>query len=82
MKGQYIATFYSHFGAIRFQRELRAVGLRGTVKPVPRDLSSSCGTCVAFEGEGMPFPDTHGEIEQVVRVTEQGYQTIYRAEDS
>jgi conserved hypothetical protein len=46
---KYIATFFSHFGAIRFERELRAYGIKGIVKPVPRSLSSSCGTCVEFE---------------------------------
>ena len=46
---KYIATFFSHFGAIRFQREIRAYGIKGIVKPVPRSLSSSCGTCVEFE---------------------------------
>lgn len=46
---KYIATFFSHFGAIRFERELRTRGIKGIVKPVPRTLSSSCGTCVEFE---------------------------------
>ena len=77
----YIATFYAHFGAIRFQRELRKSGIRGTAMPVPRDLSSSCGTCVCFEGEY--FPREHNqEIQQIVKVTEKGYQCIYRAENS
>lgn len=49
--------------------------------PVPRDLSSSCGTCVCFEGEY--FPREHNqEIQQIVKVTEKGYQCIYRAENS
>lgn len=46
---KYIATFFSHFGAIRFERGLREYGIKGIVKPVPRSLSSSCGTCVEFE---------------------------------
>jgi len=49
MKQKYIATFFSHFGAIRFEKEIRKYGIRGIVKPVPRSLSSSCGTCVEFE---------------------------------
>ncbi|MCC8163424.1 MAG: DUF3343 domain-containing protein [Lachnospiraceae bacterium] len=78
----YIATFYSHFGAIRFGRELRAQGLKGTIMPVPRNLSSSCGTCVEFVSESADFHDQHGEIEQIVRVTDMGYECVYRAEDS
>ncbi|MCD8248707.1 MAG: DUF3343 domain-containing protein [Lachnospiraceae bacterium] len=79
---RYIATFYAHFGAIRFERELRAKGLHGTVMPVPRNLSSSCGTCVEFESEQTDFHDPHGEIEQIVRVSDNGYECVYRAEDS
>ena len=47
----YIATFFSHFGAIRFNKDLKAIGLSGKLMPVPRRVSSSCGTCVKFEAE-------------------------------
>ncbi|MFR8351544.1 MAG: hypothetical protein ACLVB1_01405 [Blautia obeum] len=33
--------------------------------PVPRDLSSSCGTCVRFVAEGE-FPEKNEEVEQIV----------------
>ncbi len=63
----YIATFFSHFGAIRFGKDLKAMGLQGKLMPVPRRVSSSCGTCVKFEAES----DTavHSEdLEQLFRV--------------
>lgn len=46
--------------------------------PVPRNLSSSCGTCVRYEGDS-PCPETEipEEIEQIVQVGEQGYDVIY-----
>jgi hypothetical protein len=47
----YIATFFSHFGAIRFNKQLKEQGLHGKLMPVPRRVSSSCGTCVKFEAE-------------------------------
>ena len=47
----YIATFFSHFGAIRFNKDLKAAGLHGKLMPVPRRVSSSCGTCVKFQAE-------------------------------
>ena len=43
-----VATFYSHFGAIRFKKLCEGKGWPARVMPVPRDLSSSCGTCVLF----------------------------------
>ena len=93
---KYIATFFSHFGAIRFQRELKPYGIKGVIKPVPRSLSSSCGTCVefeidmtnkerlsdavvSFENNNMFVNDKHNEIDQVVAITENGYEKVYMA---
>ncbi len=78
----YIATFYSHFGAIRFKRERKDI-LTPQLMPVPRELSSSCGTCVRFLAENFTPPaDPDGEIEQIVRETDGGYICIYRAQNS
>ena len=76
----YIATFYSHYGAIQFRRNCQAMNLSAEVMPVPRDLSSSCGTCVQFEAE-REFPDSTEETEQIVRVEERGYVSIYQADE-
>ena len=46
---RYIATFYSHFGAIRFKNEAHSSVTSIELMPVPRNLSSSCGTCARFE---------------------------------
>ena len=75
-----IATFYSHFGAIRFKKTCESLGWSAQVMPVPRNLSSSCGTCVRYEGECPDCPPQ--EIEQIVQVTEQGYIQLYRAKDA
>ena len=45
---KYIATFYSHFGAIRFKREAPEGVTNIELRPVPRDLSSSCGTSASL----------------------------------
>lgn len=42
----YIATFYTHFDAIEFARLLKNSSISYRMMPVPRKLSSSCGTCV------------------------------------
>lgn len=77
----YIATFYSHFGAIRCKKLCEAQGLSARAMPVPRNLSSSCGTCVHWEGD-IPAAMPTEETEQIVRVTPSGYETVYQAEDS
>lgn len=75
-----IATFYSHFGAVRFKKACQGLGWPARLMPVPRDLSSSCGTCVRYEGDiPEPVPE---EAEQIVAVEAAGYRLLYRAENS
>ena len=51
----YLATFSSQFDSILPSRVLRSAGAAATrLMPVPRELSTSCGTCVEFEWEGEP----------------------------
>jgi len=74
-----IATCFSHFGAIRFKRLCDERHWPARLCPVPRDLSSSCGTCVRYEGG---CPDTvPEEVEQIVELAPSGYRTLYRAEN-
>lgn len=54
--------------------------------PVPRNLSSSCGTCVSYEpnvygASFLPEDSCQEEIEQVVRLSEDGLEWVYRAEN-
>ena len=77
----YIATFYSHFGAVRFKKECKKENISAEAMPVPRDLSSSCGTCVKFETDNDISTFTWSqEVEQVVEITESGYQLHYHVE--
>ena len=79
----YIATFFSHFGAIRFKKLCQKSGWPARVMPVPRDLSSSCGTCVRYEGSAScPDANMPEEVEQIVEVTDNGYVCCHRAADS
>lgn len=80
---KYIATFFSHFGAIRFEKNCKNKNISAKLMPVPRTLSSSCGTCVSYESNSYnPLGDISDEIEQIVEVSEDGYREHYRAENS
>lgn len=79
----YIATFFSHFGAIRFQKLCQGRDWEAVLMPVPRNLSSSCGTCVRYRSQSPCPGDTWPrEVEQVVQETPEGYRRCYRAENS
>lgn len=80
---QYIATFYSHFGAMRFKKQCDTIKAPAKIMPVPRNLSSSCGTCVRYEWETpCVTKEWTEEVEMVVEVTQTGYLEIYRANES
>ena len=76
----YIATFYSHYGAIQFRKNCEKMKLDAVIMPVPRNLSSSCGTCVRFAAEDE-FPEKNEETEQIVRVEKGEYICIFDAEE-
>lgn len=46
---RYIATFYSHFGAMAYRKALDGRGIAAKPMPVPRKISASCGTCVCYQ---------------------------------
>ena len=78
----YIATFFSHFGAVRFKKTCEKLGIPAQTMPVPRSLSSSCGICTKFEADSpCPAGSYSEETEKVVLLTENGYELIYKAEE-
>ena len=77
----YIVTFFSHFGAVRYKQLCGERGISCRMMPVPRDLSSSCGTCVRCEGGWLPPAEADAqEIEQIVRQLSNGYETVYQSD--
>ena len=65
---QYVATFHTHLSAMLTCRALTGEGLEARMAPVPRSISSSCGTCVFYTA-----PDLRRELldEDAERVYEQ-----------
>ncbi|MGI6031268.1 MAG: DUF3343 domain-containing protein [Eubacteriales bacterium] len=72
---EYIATFFSHFGALNFARQL---GKSAQLMPVPRFLSSSCGTCVRFCQEQLQLPPVLDELDAVYLTDETPPRVVYR----
>ena len=79
-----IATFFTHFGAVRMKRACDAAGVPAKLMPVPRALSSSCGTCVRYESDALcPGGIVPGETEQIVEIGEdKSYRLIWRVENA
>ncbi len=68
-----VATFANHYGAMLFRK---TVGAGCTLRPVPRALSSSCGTCAMFEG---PFRKEYvnDNLEAVYEMEGGKYTKVY-----
>ncbi len=63
---RYVATFHTHFAALYTFRALRGAGVPSQMAPVPRVLSSSCGTCVRYSAAEPLVSMMHRDFEQVV----------------
>lgn len=45
---EYIAIFFTHSGAIKYNKYLKSKNINAELMPVPRKLSSNCGIGVKF----------------------------------
>ena len=76
----FITTFFSHYGAMRYKKKCDEYQIKAKLMPVPRNLSSSCGTCVVLSD-----PSVMDEIEQIFALdevekngkTQKEYQLIF-----
>lgn len=73
---QYVATFFTHYDAVHCLHSLRGVLEDASLAPVPRELSSSCGTCLFFKNPADPLPSFAADYEQLFRAEGGGYVLI------
>jgi hypothetical protein len=69
---EYLATFFTHYGALMFHKYCKKEGLSAKMSPVPRQLSASCGVCVRFEAAGPPATAEHEDMERCYAVAGAG----------
>ena len=62
---EYIGTFHTHLSALMTSRKLTGMGITARMMPVPRKLSSSCGTCVRYLAEEANLPAMDEDVEAV-----------------
>ena len=65
---EFIATFHTHLSALMTSRSLNAKGAKAGMMPVPRKLSSSCGTCVRYLAEEPLLEAMDVDVEAVYEV--------------
>lgn len=77
---EYVAIFFTHSGAIKFDRKLKAANIECNLMPVPRKLSSNCGIGAKFKFEGDLKDIIDDEVEKIFVVEGKKYRLVYSAE--
>jgi len=73
----FLATFYTHYGATKFHKYCIAENLPAKMAPVPRELSASCGICVRFNTICAPNAAEHEDMECCYLINTHGaYETV------
>ncbi len=64
----YLATFHTHLAALKTHRSLVSKGVSARMSPVPRKISSSCGTCVQYHADAPHEECLDMDIEALYRL--------------
>jgi len=79
---QYIATFHTHLAALRSCNALKKAGAASArLAPVPRRLSSSCGTCALYEGDDPLLACMDADVEAVYRRENETFTLLHKGDD-
>lgn len=80
MPTDYIATFFTHSGAVKYKRHLATMGVQVELQPVPRRLSSDCGIGASFSTERDIRELVSEDIAKLFLVERQGERAIYTSD--
>ncbi len=75
---EYVVTFFSHYDAVQFSTAAKKAGLAVKLMPVPRKLSSSCGTGAVFTAQEAQMGALLGEgVDKVFCHRGEAYELSY-----
>ena len=78
---EFIATFHTHLSALLTSRALTELGVQARMMPVPRKLSSSCGTCIRYLAEDANLSAMDEDVEAVYeKIGKEEYTLLMQAE--
>lgn len=77
----YLATFFTHSGAIYSKRLWSSHEINVELVPVPRKVSSNCGIGIMFKYDKNVLDLINEEVEAMFEVDESSYREIYRSDN-
>ena len=78
----FVATFHTHLSALMTERALKKAGHTARMAPVPRQLSSSCGTCVFYTAPDLSMDCLDEDRERVYEVVGDTYNLLLDEEQA
>ena len=78
---EYLATFFTHSGAIKYQRHLKNCDISVELMPVPRKLSSNCGIAAKFCYDSDIKTMISDDIERLYTIEGREYRMIYKTSE-
>lgn len=82
MQASYIATFYTHHDALVFTRAAQRMNVSARLMPVPRRISSSCGTGACFCTDIAPAALLLEGVEKIYRDENGVFALVCQREDA
>lgn len=77
---EYMILFFTHSGAIKFQRKCKKQSIPCELMPVPRILSSNCSISAKIKVEENIEDLVDDEIEKIFLITDDDNKLIYESE--
>ena len=78
---EYMVLFFTHSGAIKFQRKCKKENIQCELMPVPRDLSSNCSVSAKIIIENTIKDLIDDEIEKVFLIKDNENKLIYESKE-
>ena len=75
-----VITFFTHHSAQVTHKMLKHAGIDSKMAPVPRELSSSCGSCVFADTDELDISLCDEDFEAVYKQDGKNYIKIYSNE--
>lgn len=76
----YTVLFFTHSGAIKFDRKCKKNNIQCELMPVPRILSSNCSISAKIEFKGNIDVLIDDEIEKIFLTKDSNNELVYEAE--
>lgn len=77
---EYMVLFFTHSGAIKFQRKCKRKDIQCELMPVPRVLSSNCSISARIKIEDGIEDFIDDEVEKIFLIQDDDNKLVYEAE--